>query len=74
MLENIIDKKGYTRKSSRSGTRAMPELAMSRDCLRLLKSFLEEFGLTPSSRSRISLPPPETDDPLEKYFREITDR
>ena len=68
-LERIIDKKGYTGKSSKSGKRAMPELAMSRDCLRLLKSFLSEFGLTPSSRSRINLTPPENDDPLEKYFR-----
>ena len=68
-LEKVIDKKGYTEKNSRSGVKAVPEFAMSRDCLKLLKSFLAEFGLTPSSRSRINLPQPETDDPLEEFFR-----
>ena len=68
-LEKVIDKKGYTEKNSRSGVKPVPEFAMSRDCLKLLKSFLSEFGLTPSSRSRINLPSPITDDPLEEFFR-----
>ena len=69
-LERIIDEKGYTEKNTRSGLKAIPEFAMSRDCLKLLKSFMTEFGLTPSSRTRISIEESTQDDPLEEFFRE----
>jgi P27 family predicted phage terminase small subunit len=68
-LEKIIDDKGYTEKNSRSGVKAVPEFAMSRDCLKLLKSFITEFGLTPSSRTRINVAESSQDDPLEEFFR-----
>ena len=69
-LERIIDEKGYTEKNTRSGHKAIPEFSMSRDCLKLLKSFMTEFGLTPSSRTRISIEEYTQDDPLEEFFRE----
>ena len=69
-LERIIDEKGYTEQNTRSGLKAIPEFAMSRDCLKLLKSFMTEFGLTPSSRTRISIGESTQDDPLEEFFRE----
>jgi P27 family predicted phage terminase small subunit len=38
-----------------------PALQTARDCLSMVQSFCREFGMTPSSRSRISLPGTDSD-------------
>lgn len=45
--------------------RAYPEVAIGQDAWRRLKGMLTEFGLTPSSRSKINVMDPEVVDPME---------
>jgi P27 family predicted phage terminase small subunit len=46
-----------------------PEVQIAIDSLNQVKAFCVEFGLTPSSRSRISvLPKKDSGDPLDKYL------
>jgi len=42
-----------------------PEVAIANQCLNQVRAFCAEFGLTPSSRGRISLPGENFDDELE---------
>ena len=62
-LQKIINKKKtYITKNLRNGDKPIPEMAIARECLKQIRSLMAEFGMTPSSRSRISVP----DDPGEK--------
>ncbi|MBA7708765.1 hypothetical protein ES703_117669 [subsurface metagenome] len=43
---------------------------MARECLKLVRALIVEFGLTPSSRSKVYVPKDGIeDDPLEKILR-----
>jgi P27 family predicted phage terminase small subunit len=48
-----------------------PAVTISQDALKLMKSFLIEFGMTPASRSRLRVDKPEGEekDPFETYLR-----
>lgn len=46
-----------------------PYVRLRDSALVLMLKFSAEFGLTPSSRSRVVAAPPEPDDPADKYFR-----
>ena len=50
--------------------RERPEVAMAGSSLKLMRAFAVEFGLTPSSRSRFSLPGPLTqeDDEIPRWL------
>lgn len=51
--------------------KANPAAAKSSDAMKLMKSFLVEFGMTPASRSRLSTVPngkEKSADPADKYF------
>jgi phage terminase small subunit len=37
--------------------------------MRTMKDFLSEFGLTPSSRSRLSVPQKEVDDGMDAFLK-----
>jgi P27 family predicted phage terminase small subunit len=45
-----------------------PEVDICRDALAQVKAFCVEFGLTPSSRARMSVPKPPDQDPLDKML------
>ncbi len=45
-----------------------PRIVMKRETLKLMKSFLAEFGMTPSSRSRIGVQPKGKKDDLEEML------
>jgi len=47
-----------------------PYLAIINQSLEQLKSFLIEFGMTPSSRSRVTAIPPPSDDAFERFLNE----
>lgn len=50
--------------------RARPEVAMRADAWRRVRAMLAEFGLTPSSRSRVSAAKPEEErDPFEELLK-----
>ncbi len=47
---------GLTSSNARHGTKPNPSIAIAREAAKIYKSFAVEFGLTPSSRVRISVP------------------
>jgi P27 family predicted phage terminase small subunit len=48
-----------------------PAVTISNDALKLMKSFLIEFGMTPAARSRLRVekPPGEDKDPFESFMK-----
>lgn len=61
----IIRKEGLTTNNIRDGFKAIPEVAIAREAAKTIKALCIEFGLTPSSRSRIVLPGGDLDDEFE---------
>jgi P27 family predicted phage terminase small subunit len=54
---------------TKSGTvKSRPEVYIANNALKFVRSFASEFGLTPSSRGRISLPSELIDDEFEKLL------
>ncbi len=52
------------------GIKRNPAVAVCSEALRMMKSYLVEFGLTPASRSRLSVEqPPKDSDPMAAFFR-----
>lgn len=47
-----------------------PAITISNDAMKLMKSFLIEFGMTPAARSRLRVekPPDESKDPFESFL------
>ena len=57
-----IDKDFQTKRTNK------PEVAIARDALNQVRAFCTEFGLTPSSRTRISIKEGGSGDPLDKLL------
>ena len=77
--EKFLKEKGttyaYPRKDKDGNTISLyiapyPQVAIARQCMELIIKLCAEFGMTPSSRGRMSLPGEDTEDPLEKLLRE----
>ncbi len=69
-LQGIITTKGYTTTNIRNGDKAIPEMAMARECLKNARALAIEFGMTPSSRSKLSVPDGSGEtDPLEEMWK-----
>ena len=47
----------------------VPQVGMSQKFLKLCQSFMTEFGLTPSSRGKLSSPAEDPDDEMEKFLK-----
>ncbi len=67
--EEFLAKHGsvYAVRDERGQLRYMnqfPQVSIARNLLLILKSFYQEFGMTPSARTRIEIPPEEVDDDL----------
>ena len=61
-----FEKQGYMFKTPSGYMQQMPQVSMAQRYLSIVKSFCTEFGLTPSSRARMTLPgQSEDDDPME---------
>jgi P27 family predicted phage terminase small subunit len=59
--EKVLEK-GMTFTTSTGYIQQRPEVAIAQKSLQLMKSFLIEFGLTPASRTRLSVPEKEEDE------------
>jgi P27 family predicted phage terminase small subunit len=46
----------------------VPQVGMAQKYLKLCQSFMTEFGLTPSSRAKLSIPGENVDDDMEKFL------
>ena len=63
-----INEDGLITTNIRQGDKANPTVAIAREAAKIIKSICVEFGLTPSSRSRISLPSESIDDEFERLL------
>jgi len=64
----VIQKDGLITTNIRQGDKANPAAAIAREAAKIIKTICVEFGLTPSSRSRISLPNETIDDEFERLL------
>ena len=68
--EKYISIHGMTFETESGYLMPVPQVAISLKYLKICQSFMIQFGLTPSSRTRISMSSGEEDiDPMEKLFR-----
>ena len=76
--EEFIKKFGFTYKIPKKDKEgnvtsifiaAFPEVAIARASLEQVRQFCSEFGLTPSSRGRMTTPKKDEEDPLEVLLR-----
>lgn len=49
-----------------------PAIGVGHEAMKIMKSFLIEFGMTPASRSRIRIEKPKEEDPLEAFLKRGT--
>lgn len=49
--------------------RRNPAVSIAHEAMKLRKSFLIEFGMTPAARSRIRIEKPQEEDPLEVFLK-----
>ena len=67
--EEIAGSGGETYQTEAGLIKAHPAVAMRNDAARRLQSLLAEFGMSPSSRSKVSAKEPdEKDDPAARFF------
>lgn len=71
--ERVLSRDGltyeYTNKQGESVILPRPEAAIARQYLAMVRAFCGEFGLTPSSRGRMSVAGPPEQDPLDQMLR-----
>jgi P27 family predicted phage terminase small subunit len=64
-----VKKSGRTFKTKTGYVAINPLVSEKRSAMRTMKDFLSEFGLTPSSRSRLSVPQKEVDDGMDAFLK-----
>ena len=65
-----FEKQGYMFKTPSGYMQQLPQVSMAQRYLAAVKSFCTEFGLTPSSRARMTLPgQADEDDPMEEFLK-----
>ena len=66
--EAIIEEKGLTFETDSGYVQQRPEVPIAQKSMQIMKAFATEFGLTPASRTRISVSQkPGEKDPMEPY-------
>ncbi|WP_392552914.1 phage terminase small subunit P27 family [Orbus wheelerorum] len=65
----VLDKEDYTYRTSEGLIKAHPAAAMKADAWKRIKTMLAEFGMTPSSRSKVSVTNKDEFDPLEEFLK-----
>lgn len=66
--EKFLEENGRVMKTRRGAIKTRSEVYISNNALNFVKAFATEFGLTPSSRGRISLPGGTLDKEFEKLL------
>lgn len=69
--EEFLSKHGTIFKTPSGYIQQVPQVSIAQTYLKIMKDFCSEFGLTPSSRSRISVNEKlgENDDPMERLLK-----
>jgi len=67
----IMNTDGLITTNIRNGDKANPVTTMARESAKIIKSLCAEFGLTPSSRSRMNTPSDKPDEsPMSKLWKQ----
>lgn len=71
--EEFISKHGTIVKTPSGYWQQVPQVSIAQTYLKIMKDFCSEFGLTPSTRSRINLGATKgaSDDPMEEMLRAV---
>jgi P27 family predicted phage terminase small subunit len=64
----ILDDEGILLQTEK-GPVKHPAFSVAKDCWANIKTFSVEFGLTPSSRQRISIPKPEAPNEFQEFLK-----
>lgn len=65
-----FEKQGYMFKTPSGYMQQLPQVSMAQRYLAIVKSFCTEFGLTPSSRARMTIPgKADEEDPMEAFLK-----
>jgi P27 family predicted phage terminase small subunit len=71
ICQDILSSQGAVYVTAKGELKIRPEVEVAKTAADTMNSFAFELGLTPSSRLRMRLPVPESeDDPLEIFFQE----
>lgn len=65
----LLREGGLSYMTSTGNLRERPEVGIANEALKNMRMLLTEFGMTPASRSRISVAPPPAPDPFEEFLR-----
>ena len=68
--EEMVTKYGIVLMAADGNLKTSPYLHAAHNAINQLIKLAAEFGMTPSSRSRIHAAPPAKDDPLDEFFGE----
>jgi P27 family predicted phage terminase small subunit len=71
--QKVIDKEGQVYESTNHNTgttliKIHPAVRIALDCMKLMRAYLVEFGLTPASRTRIHVDKAPTEDPMDEFL------
>jgi len=69
MACRVLKEEGYTFTTIKRHVGLHPMVGIKQKALDRMRAFMTEFGMTPSSRSRIVLPPQEPDNPVIEFLR-----
>jgi P27 family predicted phage terminase small subunit len=67
--EKALAEHGLTFTTESGYVQQRPEVAIAQKSAQLCKAFLVEFGLTPSSQTRVNVPEKQAEDPMEAFIR-----
>lgn len=68
--EKRITENGYTFKTESGYQQQTPWVGIANSALDLMRKFMSEFGMTPSSRSRVKVEKPKEVDPFEEFVKQ----
>ena len=66
-----IDRRGHLINDVMKGKIKNPSVGIAKDAWAAIKAFSVEFGLTPSSRSRVVVIQPKKDNPLQQFMTKV---
>ncbi|MBL5859868.1 phage terminase small subunit P27 family [Serratia fonticola] len=65
----VLDQEGYSYKTDEGLVKPHPQAAMKADVWKRMRGMLGEFGMTPSSRSKVNATGPDKVDPMAEFMK-----
>lgn len=68
--QDVLEREGLTFIAGQGYIAQRPEVAIANNALKLMRAFMSDFGMTPSSRTRVKAPPKQESDPFAEFLQE----